>query len=279
MRFLDTLFGARRRPLPFVPPQDPVCLIGDLHGRADLLVRMLDLARRRAGPRPLRLVFCGDMIDRGPSSADVLQRLFLMSEADPARVICLMGNHEHMLLAFLADPPAAGPRWIQAGGGATLISYGLHGRNDGDSPAARFHRIADRLQAAMPAGMPAWLAGLPLLWRDGALAASHAGADPARSLEDQTDAALLWGHRDFAARPRRDGLRDGLWLVHGHVIQDAPSARDGRIAVDTGAWRSGILSAAWCDAEGLRFLSCGPQGDRVGDVVLPAAGPSGDPAA
>jgi serine/threonine protein phosphatase 1 len=231
-------------------PEIPICVIGDLHGRLDLLEAMLALAGEQPDAEAVRLVFVGDMIDRGPDSAGVLRRLHGLCTAVPERVICLCGNHERMFLDFLADPPGQGRRWLDAGGGETLSSFGLGQRVAGETPAARFEALAQALRAALPPARLAWLAGLPLVWQEGNLAVSHAGADPALALADQPPRALLWGHPGFARHPRRDGL----WIAHGHVILPAPEAREGRISVDTGAWRTGRLSAAWIDAGGLRFL-------------------------
>lgn len=271
MPVFRNLFGRRpKAPIfPFTPPSSPVCVIGDVHGMADLLDQMLHLVQAQAGSDPVRVVLVGDMIDRGPASADVLWRMRDMSRNDPGHVRCLMGNHERMLLDFLADPPGAGPRWMRAGGAETVASFGLSGRNEGLNPSDRFCRLADRLREVMPGGLHDWLRDLALVWQDGAFGVSHAGADPALPLHQQTDAALLWGHRDFMRKLRPDGI----WLAHGHVIHPAPIASEGRIAVDTGAWCTGILSAAWCDAEGVRFLRCSAVGDEVGGLVLPSLDP------
>lgn len=91
---------------------------------------------------------------------------------------------------------------------------------------------------------------MPLKWLSDGLLAVHAAADPAVGAEKQTEQSLLWGHPDFGRKPRGDDL----WVACGHVIVAEPVAEAGRIAVDTGAWRPGVLSAAWLDAERLRFL-------------------------
>ena len=74
-------------------------------------------------------------------------------------------------------------------------------------------------------------------------------ADPNLPLKDQTEEALLWGHRDFG-QPRPDGL----WIGHGHLIVKAARAEAGRISVDTGAWATGRLTGAWIEAGEVRFL-------------------------
>ncbi len=110
-------------PLPC--PSPPVCAVGDLHGRLDLLERMLSAIAARAGAVAPRIVFAGDMVDRGPDSAGILRRLHAMNRAAPDKVICLMGNHERMMLDFLQAPAANCALWLSNGGEATLGSFGL----------------------------------------------------------------------------------------------------------------------------------------------------------
>lgn len=233
-------------------PATPICIVGDLHGRMDLLERMLDTIGARAGAGPYRVIFVGDLIDRGPDSAAILSHLAGLCAATPDQVICLMGNHERMMLDFLGDPVRCGPRWLANGGNETLASFGLSPwvRRDGINADERLKNLAAGLVAAMPGEVAHWLANLPLSWCEGTLAVSHAGADPARKIADQTAETLLWGHPAFLRLPRHDGL----WVAHGHTIVAKAAARSGRIAVDTGAWRTGRLSAVWLSEDGLDFM-------------------------
>ena len=109
--------SATTSPLP--RPEIPVCIIGDIHGRADLLGLMLTQIKTRAAHAPVRILFVGDMIDRGPASAAVLNQIYTLTQAHPEHTLCLMGNHERMMLDFLTDPAAHGPRWLAAGGGSS----------------------------------------------------------------------------------------------------------------------------------------------------------------
>lgn len=247
MHWLQRILRPSATPeIPPLPRLDaPVCIIGDIHGRADLLDRLL--AMIPADPAA-RLIFAGDYVDRGPDSARVLQQLQALTRAGKA--ICLMGNHERMLLDAIDRPRAAGQRWLLNGGDATLQSLGGGGRLPGEDEAARMAALAAQLQALLPEGVEDWLRQLPLWWRDQGLAVVHAGADPALAIEDQPEATLLWGHRRFG-QPRADGL----WIAHGHVIVAEPKAEAGRIALDTGAWSSGHLTAAWIEAGQVRFYT------------------------
>lgn len=242
----------RPLPAPDIPPlprlDAPVCIVGDIHGRADLLTRMLQLIAAQPQAAQARLIFAGDYIDRGPDTDKVLALLRELTQSGKA--ICLMGNHERMLLDAIDQPNAAGKRWLLNGGDATLASFGAIGRLPGETEAERMAALAAQIRAGLPDGIEAWLRALPLWWQDQGLAVVHAGADPALPIEDQAEASLLWGHRRFG-QPRADGL----WIVHGHVIVAEPQVQAGRIAVDTGAWTSGRLSAAWIEAGQVRFIT------------------------
>ena len=236
---------------PDVPPSvtRPVWAVGDIHGRLDALKALLGrLADGFAAAPDGALVFLGDYVDRGPDAAAVLRRLQAMAAGDaPVETICLMGNHERMMLDAMDAPEARGPTWLRGGGAATCASFGT------SDPAG--------LRAALPRGLEDWLRGLPRMWQDGDLVCVHAALDPHGSLRAQDEDALIWGHPAFG-RVRR---RDGLWVAHGHTIVDAPRARAGRISVDTGAWRTGRLTAAHIppgleDAEGIAFTTTDPVG-------------------
>ncbi|TNC66853.1 metallophosphoesterase [Rubellimicrobium roseum] len=245
-RLLD-LFGRRRAaPVPFdapLAPAEPLAVIGDVHGRDDLLARLLDRLGREAPDH--RVILVGDYLDRGEGSAAVLRRL-------PARpdLVCLKGNHEAMCLGFLEDPPREGRRWLANGGLQTLASFGVGGLTPTSGPEP-LYEARDRLAVAMGEELIGWVQARPLHWASGNVAVTHAGADPALPMEEQDRRALLWGHPRFAETPRVDGL----WIVHGHTIVPEPLAEAGRVAIDTGAYATGRLTAALIGPGELRFLS------------------------
>ncbi len=227
-----------------IKPEESFAAIGDIHGRDDLLGSILDkLQAERPG---LPLVFLGDYIDRGPESARVLRRLRALGQAGGPKVICLMGNHEAMMLDFLALPARNWPLWSRNGGGATLRSFGVDPDNDISAEQKR-----DALQRAAGHELLEWIAQRPLVWQSGNVLASHAGGDPTRPIEPRRGHGLLWGHPNLLSTPRRDDL----WMVHGHFIRPVPEFADGRISIDTGAFQTNRLTAAIVEPGHVRFLS------------------------
>ncbi|MGI3167304.1 metallophosphoesterase [Pseudooceanicola sp. 200-1SW] len=230
-------------------PDQPLLAVGDIHGRLDLLDRLLTRLDSPDGQwlTAFPLIFVGDYIDRGEQSAQVLHRLYALSQVRPG-VTCLLGNHEQMMLEFLAAPEEKGPRWVRYGGLQTLASFGL-GYISENASAAQWREIAERLTEALGPELRRWLEGRPLIWTSGNVTVVHAAADPQRPLDRQERQTLLWGHPDFEGTPREDGQ----WIVHGHTIVDQPQARAGRIAIDTGAYATGRLTVALISPDEVLF--------------------------
>lgn len=228
-------------------PDVPFWAIGDIHGcypaLSDIINQIIDFGHSDA-----ILVCVGDYVDRGEHSSDVLTFLYTLQQHAQDTVICLKGNHEQMLLRFLRDPEINGPSWLRHGGLQTLASYhlALPVRTDPD-----WQDLRDKLRAAMGPDIENWLQTLPSSWETGNVLVTHAGADPALPLEDQDPATYLWGHPDFETHMRQDGV----WVLHGHTIVDTARAEGGRIAVDTGAYATGRLSAALVEQDSVRFIS------------------------
>ena len=233
---------ARAGSVPFPAPIHAggvIYAVGDVHGRHDLLTRLLDrifedAAAYEATPT---IVFLGDYIDRGEHARDTIDLLIKLAERPEAETVFLMGNHEQMLLHFLHEP-SSGSRWLRYGGLQTLMSYGVGGVGNlhAEGEASRFRSaLIDALGPHL-----GFLEGLRVSHRAGNLFFAHAGADPALPTEEQDVATLLWGCESFLTTDRDDGV----WVVHGHFVVERPAAERGRIAVDTGAYFSGRLTAA-----------------------------------
>ncbi len=250
MSLLGSLLGKGKTKAPSTPkapatlpaPTQPVFVIGDIHGRIDLLERILELVDHEIGQGKLknpRLVFVGNLIDHGPSSAQVLSRMRELTDEFPENVFCLMGNHEQMCLDFLEAPVARHARWLKDGAAATFASFGV-ALPEGGLDGSTAENAALQLRHAIGDDMLAWMHRRPLILSSGTLHVVHAAADPRRDMDDQTPRVLTWGHPEFLGVARGDGQ----WVAHGHTMFERPHLKDSRISVDTGAWQTGVLSAA-----------------------------------
>lgn len=219
----------------------PMFVIGDVHGCYDLTVKLVDKC-----PKDAQLVFVGDIIDRGPESGKALN---YVKELVDAGATCIKGNHEKMMQDFLERPIDAGERWFRYGGLQTIESYGIN--TGGALDIDTLVRIRNELVEAMPEGMQDWVSGLPKQWKNGNVHVIHAGANPAKPMDEQSSRSLVWGHPNFFEQDREDGQ----WTVFGHTILDAPMHENGRIGVDTGAYATGVLTAAYIADGNVEFVT------------------------
>ena len=231
--------------------------VGDVHGRLDLLNAMLarvrdDLAAR-PHPRP-RIVMLGDYVDRGPDSRGVIEALIaLKASAMPASF--LLGNHDSYISAYLREPGWFDRtyHWLHdnMGGNATLASYGVPNASV-ENPAI----TRDAFAAAFPRAHMAFLDACALKVRIGAYLFVHAGIRPGVALREQTRDDLIWIREPFLNSDADFGFK----VVHGHTIVPQVEHWPNRIAVDTGAVRTGILSCLVLDGTEVSLL--GPGGPR-----------------
>jgi serine/threonine protein phosphatase 1 len=238
---------------PCVARGERVYAVGDIHGRFDLMIALLDRIRSdaedRADGRRTRIVFLGDYIDRGDDSRSVLDTVVELASADSPDLVFLRGNHEDALLAFL-DDPVAGRSWLGFGAVQTFASYGLPPLPARLGDARQLRELRDQLTAAMGLQI-AVLRTMPTHFVSGSVLFTHAGANPQRPLQDTR--AMIWGHPDFPT----EGLVQGLRVVHGHYDDARPVSDAGRICVDTGAYYTGRLTAVRLDRDEA-FLTVGP---------------------
>jgi serine/threonine protein phosphatase 1 len=234
--------------------------IGDVHGRRDLLDMILARIETDLEARPHRsphIVFLGDYVDRGPDSRGVLDRLVALARGK-VRASFLLGNHDHYLLSYLEDPEwnDRGFHWFHTGmgGAATLASYGIP---DVTERAPR--QGHDAFVQSFPEAHRAFLHSCALSLKVGDYLFVHAGIRPGVPLDRQVQDDLLWIRDPFLSS--RDDF--GAKVVHGHTIVPFVEHHRNRIAIDTGAVRTGVLSCLVLEAGEASLLT------RTGRAALP----------
>jgi serine/threonine protein phosphatase 1 len=157
-------------------------VIGDIHGRSRLLDQLLrDVPW---DPERDKIVFLGDLIDRGYDAPGVIERVMELQESSP-NVVVLRGNHEQMLLDCL---DYGDPQWLipENGGIATLVAYGM--------TLSDLDEIGD---INIPGEHIEFLRNLPLYHEDQQAIYVHAGLVPGRHPSETDPTVLIWS-RDRA---------------------------------------------------------------------------------
>jgi serine/threonine protein phosphatase 1 len=246
MGLFSWLFGLRRRadaeaaaPSRIVVGEEPAVIyaVGDVHGCLSLLRRLetqiVEDAAAVAGEK--WIVMIGDYVDRGPESAQVIDHL-LSPPPEGFRRFCLAGNHEAEMANFMRAP-SANSSWLGFGGRETLLSYGIPEQK---FAAGQSRRALQQVVASyVPAEHLQFIARLPAMLETPHFVFVHAGLRPGIATADQALQDLLWYRDDFA----ETYLTLGKTVVHGHTIRDEVLITPGRIAIDTGAYAKGRLSA------------------------------------
>lgn len=233
------------RPPPRTGPEQRLYAIGDIHGRIDLHTALIDQITADAAQSTAKnsvLIYLGDYIDRGPGSDQLIETL---SGPPPNGFTAhhMMGNHEEMLLSFY-DGLDDGALWLKNGGVETLAAYGC--RNVDEIETARRD-----LRANLPAHHLDFMRSLKINHQDGDYLFVHAGLKPGVAIEKQSDKDMKWIRTAFL-KSKKDF---GKFVIHGHSIEHQPDIHDNRIGIDTGAWRTGVLTCLVLDGADRKFLS------------------------
>jgi serine/threonine protein phosphatase 1 len=222
-----------------VPDGMRVYAIGDVHGRNDLLHNLLkqieadDLAR---GAADTHIIFLGDLMDRGPDSAGVIETAMALRDAG-RKVRFLMGNHEEVFLrACRENDPKITRFFIRIGGEETVFSYPI---TRAEYMALDMSELSERLGSLVPARHLEFIEGFEDQITIGDYAFVHAGVRPGVPLAEQKPKDLRWIREDFVEH--RGDLEKVI--IYGHTIYDKVEERGSRIGIDTGAYASAELTA------------------------------------
>lgn len=193
--------------------------IGDIHGRFDLMMKALEHIEQWSAP--IRVIFLGDYMDRGPQSKQVIARLRAGPDRPGDEWIKLKGNHEDMMIEVHAVR-RKWDWWIRNGADATLQSYG-----------------ADEI----PLEIRNWCADLPHYYETDHHFFVHGGVDPQYPSDRQPKDTMLWSrdYDDLEGFPKH--------IVHGHTPHeyDPTPYSDIRSNLDSGAFKTGKLTVAEFD--------------------------------
>jgi serine/threonine protein phosphatase 1 len=234
---------------PSGPPNTRAYAIGDVHGRLDLLEQMFDLIAADRRERPcdrVFLVLLGDLIDRGPDSAGVIDFVLRARTLLP-NMILLMGNHEEMLLRVLDQDTAQFRDWLRFGGYECAQSYGVE---VGRLALLDASDAAALVRSEIPDAHIAFLESFVDSFQFGDYLFVHAGIRPGVAVEDQNIRDLRWIREEFLD----SNVDHQFVIVHGHTISEEPDERPNRIGIDTGAYVSGILTALCLEGAERRYL-------------------------
>ncbi len=219
--------------------------IGDTHGRADLLDRMVAEIARDLSAHPADdalTVTVGDYVDRGPDSRGVIERL--MRNPFATRFVALKGNHESLLESFLRDSSTA-DYWRRLGGLETLHSYGVD-----VGPLMRGRRRPKRFARRCPQAMSSFWPHSNCRCRSGDIFCAMPGCALAFHWSGNTRTTFC-GSATSSSTARVDF---GKIVVHGHTPTEEPELRSNRVNVDTGAFMTDRLTCAVLEEKGVRFL-------------------------
>ena len=255
---------------PVTAPR-PLFAIADVHGRADLLEAMHgSIAATIQADRLERalLVRLGDLIDRGPNSMGALATAAAGLGMPEVTEYDLAGNHEQFLLKILevGDSILLGLLllWLDNGGSKMAREIGWERSAIFDNPRG----FVDALRAALGPERLALLGRMRTALRSGPVLFVHAGLHPQRPMNEYL-------RRDWRTLPKGEGaedesplwvrapflnwtapFEDGVYVVHGHTITErGPDLRANRVGLDTGAYRTGRLTAIEMRGDQMRFIT------------------------
>ena len=259
LKTLQQMFRSGPPPAPArVPAGTRYYVIGDIHGRLDLFEALIeaierdDRTMRGAGKSvDTHVVLLGDLVDRGPDSAGVLTRTREWQRERSVQV--LAGNHEDMFLAAFERPEAL-RHFLKHGGRETMESFGM-AREEFNS--LTLEELFDRMPRIVPRSVRDYIEGFEEMIIAGDYLFVHAGIDPARPLDDQKRSDMLWIRDRFLNHHGPFGKT----VVHGHTISEEVVDSGNRIGIDTGAFRSGVLTALVLEGSERRVIQTRVAGD------------------
>jgi serine/threonine protein phosphatase 1 len=210
-------------------------VVGDVHGRCAQLKNLLDMLPRDESVD--MLVFLGDLIDRGPDAPGCVSFVLELRGRKPDRVMCLRGNHEQMLLDFIAGENSI---WISpvTGGERTFEQY------TGEPLLAATEAEIDKLRQVIESKIPSehleFMRQTPFFYEDDYAIYVHAGLEKGKHPRDASPQSLLWMrdmefYKNYSGKPCLFGHTPTPFLpLRGRLGRHGIYISKSAIGLDTG---------------------------------------------
>lgn len=245
---LKKIFRQAPKPArPHVPDGERYYVIGDIHGRLDLFEAMIEAIEDDDSHSPeaaSHVILLGDLVDRGPDSAGVIRKARKWQSRRSVRI--LAGNHEEMFLDSMDDVDTL-RHFLKHGGRETILSYGIKPKQ---YLKLELEELQREIRKAVPKADREFIRNFEEMIVAGDYLFVHAGIDPLVALDEQKRSDMLWIRDRFL---RHEGPLSKV-VVHGHTIFDDVLDCGNRIGIDTGAFRSGLLTALVLEGEERRTI-------------------------
>lgn len=250
LKAIRSLFGSTPQSdplLPSVPEGQRFYAIGDIHGRLDLfeaLIEAIEADDAHQGPAETHMILLGDLVDRGPDSAGVVRRARKWQKKRSVRI--LAGNHEDMFLESFEKPDIL-RHFLKHGGRETILSYGISKKQ---FDAMTLEELFATLPKVVPEEEREYINNFEEQIVAGDYLFVHAGIDPTIPISDQKRSNMLWIRDRFLSH---QGPLEKV-VIHGHTIFDDVVNLGNRVGIDTGAFRSGVLTALVLEGNTQRII-------------------------
>lgn len=235
------LFGkSSDRPLDNarIPEGRRIYAIGDIHGRNDLLNKLVEKIIADDGERgdaQSELIFLGDLVDRGPDSCGVIETAMALKQ-ELGDVRFLMGNHEEVYLKAASGNEKAVKFFNRIGGKETILSYEISIKEYMDMD---HKELAQRIPTLFPEEHVSFISSFEDQIIVGDYAFVHAGIRPGIPMSEQKPTDLRWIREEFlSVKEPHEKV-----IIYGHTINDQVVEKANRIGIDTGAYYSEKLTA------------------------------------
>ncbi|PAV30557.1 hypothetical protein CIL05_05505 [Virgibacillus profundi] len=223
-----------------------IFFISDIHGNFCAFQKLIDHVK--FDPKKDKLVIGGDMINRGPRSAQMLQWAKEYSNNHPHTIHIIAGNHEEMMIWFMKE---LSPIWMEFGGDETIESFKkVYGSENGWDIAENY---------------AAWLETLPLIYEDEYAIYTHAGID-IYAEKDNQPRDIIWMNKSDLSQMKKENVNkwaNGKLIYRGHNPASAVYKEGQFIHSDlgSGVFENERAALALVEVKKHRYFCCTMDGE------------------